>query len=341
MVVIDGSMGEGGGQVLRTALGLSLVTGRAVRVEKIRAGRRRPGLMRQHLTAVRAAAAVGAADVSGDQVGSRELTFAPGDVRPGEYRFAVGTAGSATLVLQTVLPALLTAGGPSNLTLEGGTHNAWAPPFDFLAEALLPLVNRMGPVVTAELDRHGFYPVGGGRFRVSIQPAGHLVRLELIDRGEVLGRRARALLSKLPEHIARRELRVVQRKLGWPDKCLAVETVTDSPGPGNAVVLAIESRHVTEVFTGFGAPGVPAESVARDAARLAQQYLAADVPVGPYLADQLLIPIALAGGRFRTVAPTPHTATNIEVIKLLLDVDIATTKIDRNTWEIAAGGAMI
>src|SRR5512133_1574470 len=181
MITIDGSMGEGGGQVLRTSLGLSLVTGQPFRIDNIRAGRPRPGLMRQHLAAVRAAAQISSAKVAGDEIGSRGLSFEPGPVRPGDYAFAIGTAGSATLVLQTVLPALMTASGPSRLKLQGGTHNPWAPPFDFLAKALLPLLGRMGPTIAAELIRPGFYPAGGGEFVVTIQPTPRLGPLELVE----------------------------------------------------------------------------------------------------------------------------------------------------------------
>ena len=174
---IDCSMGEGGGQILRSSLALSLVMGRSIRIEKIRAGRKKPGLLRQHLTAARAAAEIGRAQVRGVELGSEELEFAPGVVVPGEYRFAVGSAGSATLVLQTVLPALLTASGPSQLVLEGGTHNPMAPPFDFLEKAFLPCIRRMGPRVEATLTRPGFYPAGGGAFEVAIEP---VERLELV-----------------------------------------------------------------------------------------------------------------------------------------------------------------
>src|SRR5512138_2046230 len=163
MITIDGSQGEGGGQILRSALALSLVTGKPFRIENIRARRQKPGLMRQHLTAVNAAVEIGAAHVSGNTVGSSELTFAPTALRSGEYHFVVGTAGSCTLVLQTVLPALIIAEGSSEIRLEGGTHNPAAPPFDFLAGAFLPLLNRMGPDVRAALERPGFYPAGGGR----------------------------------------------------------------------------------------------------------------------------------------------------------------------------------
>src|SRR5262245_57066518 len=169
ILTIDGSHGEGGGQILRSSLALSMVTGTPFRIENIRAKRKKPGLMRQHLTAVNAARQVSSAGVDGAAIGSTELVFHPGTVRPGDYQFAVGTAGSTTLVLQTVLPALLCAGGSSRLSFEGGTHNPFAPPFDFLERAFLPLMNRMGPKVAATLERPGFYPAGGGRFTVTIE----------------------------------------------------------------------------------------------------------------------------------------------------------------------------
>ena len=338
MITIDGSMGEGGGQVLRTSLGLSLVTGRPFRIESIRARRSKPGLMRQHLTAVRAAAEVGRANVTGDAIGSRELTFEPGPVRPGEYEFAVGTAGSATLVLQTVLPALMVAPGPSHLTLRGGTHNPWSPPFDFMAQALMPLLNRMGPTISAKLVRPGFYPAGGGEFTVQIGPPapGRLQPLELLERGEIITRRARAIVARLPDHIAERELKVVEKKLGWTGDSLAAERADDSVGPGNIIMLEIASRNLTEVFTAFGELNVRAEAVAAKAVDEARAYLAAGVPVGPHLADQVLVPAALAGGRFRTVAPTRHATTNIEVIQKFMDVAISVTSAeqDRDVWQI-------
>ncbi|MHC4608462.1 MAG: RNA 3'-terminal phosphate cyclase, partial [Planctomycetota bacterium] len=215
MLTIDGSIGEGGGQILRTSLGLSLVTGKPFRLEKIRAARPKPGLRAQHHTAVEAAAKIGRAEVTGAKIKSQEITFVPGEVEPGEYTFHVGTAGSATLVLQTVLPALILAKGPSTLTLDGGTHNPFAPPYDFLEKAFLPLVNRMGPTVRTKLNRPGFFPAGGGRFHVSVEPAAKLARLDLPDRGDVRRRSARVLLSRLPEHIASREIKVLRKRLGW------------------------------------------------------------------------------------------------------------------------------
>jgi RNA 3'-terminal phosphate cyclase (ATP) len=171
MITIDGSQGEGGGQILRTSLALSLVTSQPFRIERIRSKRRRPGLLNQHLIAVEAAKTVGCAEVEGAALSSQTLEFRPGPVTPGKYRFAVGTAGSATLLLQTVHPARLTASGHSTLTLEDGTHNPMAPPFDFLARCFMPLIHRMGPSVELELRRHGFFPAGGGVFHARIEPA--------------------------------------------------------------------------------------------------------------------------------------------------------------------------
>lgn len=319
-ITIDGSQGEGGGQILRSALALALATGKPFKIRRIRAGRKQPGLLRQHLTALQAAAAIGQADVVGGKLGASELTFVPGGVRPGEYHFAVGTAGSATLVLQAVLPALLCAAGPSTLHLEGGTHNPWAPPFDFLTSAFLPLIERMGPRVQATLLRPGFYPAGGGAFQVTVTPSTALRPLELLTRGETQRVSATARVARLPRHIAERELTLIGQTLGIGDEHLIVEEVADSRGPGNVVVVEIRSAHVTEVFTGFGERGRPAEAVADRVAQQTHRYLADDVPVGEYLTDQLLLPFVLAGGgAFRTAGLSRHAETNVRVIEAFLD----------------------
>ena len=177
------------------------------------------------------------------------------EVVPGEYRFVVGTAGSATLVLQAVLPALMTAASSSVLTLEGGTHNPFAPPFDFLQKSYLPLINRLGPEVNAELERPGFYPAGGGKFTVTVAPSPRLTGLDLAERGEIIRRRAKAVVSDLPREIAQRELATIERKLGWPRDWLSLEEVPDPRGPGTLVSIEVHSRHVTAVFTGFGRRG--------------------------------------------------------------------------------------
>ncbi|MCX6930666.1 MAG: RNA 3'-terminal phosphate cyclase, partial [Verrucomicrobia bacterium] len=254
------------------------------------------------------------------------------------YRFAVGTAGSATLVLQTVLPALLTASGHSTLTLEGGTHNPMAPPFDFLARCFMPLIHRMGPSVQLELRRHGFFPAGGGRFHVRIEPAQKLSRLDLLERGSIRSRRARVLVSKLPEHVGQRELAVVRDELKWREDECAIEAVQYPVGPGNAVVLAIETEHVTEVFTGFGERGRPAEEVAKSAIEATKVWLEAGVPVDEHLADQLLIPMVLAGGgSFRTTKLSMHTMTNAEVIQRFVAIPIRTERESEQVWRVEVG----
>jgi RNA 3'-terminal phosphate cyclase (ATP) len=333
MIIIDGSQGEGGGQILRSSLALSLVTGQSFRLEQIRAGREKPGLLRQHLTAVEAARTVGVADVTGAELGSRTLEFRPGPVTPGNYRFAVGTAGSATLVLQTVLPPLLIAGGISTLTLEGGTHNPFAPPFDFLAHCFAPLIRRMGPAIELELRRPGFFPVGGGKFHARIEPVKRLARLDLPERGAILRRSARALIAKIPADVADRELEGVRDHLRWREDECCVDPVPNPVGPGNALLLEIETEHVTAVFTSFGERGRSAGTVARDATDAARAWLDAGVPVDEHLADQLLLPMALAGGgSFRTVKPSLHSTTNARIIQRFLPVEIRFEQETVTTW---------
>jgi RNA 3'-terminal phosphate cyclase (ATP) len=332
LVDIDGSYGEGGGQIIRTSLALSLVTGKPFHVKHARANRAKPGLRQQHLTAVRAAAAVGNAQVEGAAVGATEFTFHPGTITPGDYTFDVGTAGSTTLVLQTVLPPLITASAPSVLRFEGGTHNVHAPPYDFVERTFLPLVSRMGPQILIELGRYGFYPPGGGRFDVFIEPTTHYRVFELTERGRILAKRARALVVNLPASMAERELKVVAQKMGLSDEQLQPEISDNAISRGTAVMIEIQSEHLTEVFTGIGERGIRAEVIAEQAADEALDYLAARAPVGEHLADQLLIPLALcAGGTFATTKVSLHTQTNIAVIKKFLDVDIIVTESTHGT----------
>lgn len=319
MIIIDGSEGEGGGQVVRNACALSLVTGKAVRIENVRAKRSKPGLMRQHVTAVEAACVIGNAECQGLHVGSSALSFTPGPVVPGEYHFAVGTAGSTGLVLQTVLMPLLLADAPSRLVLEGGTHNMLAPPFDFIAKCFLPIINRMGPKVEARLVRHGFYPRGGGRIEVDITPA-PLRAIDCLERGALLGVSGHALFAGLPFEIAEREITVVRRDLGWSEREACVRELPEDQGPGNILLLEAQFEHGTEIVSGFGQLGVTAERVSKKAVGRMRGYLESDAFAGPYLADQLLLPFALAGGgRFTTVKPSQHSLTTIDVIGRFLD----------------------
>ncbi len=341
MIEIDGSQGEGGGQVLRSSLALSIVTRQPVKLTKIRAKRSKPGLMRQHLTSVKAAAEICSADVSGAELKSRELTFRPGKSKCGEYSFRIGTAGSTGLVLQTVLPALLCADGPSTVKVEGGTYNPKSPPFDFLQRCYLPLVNKLGPVVKASLNRPGFYPAGGGEIKVEIQPAKTLRSLELSERGKHIGRQVTAIVAHLPEHIGTRECNKVTRGLQWSERDAAVVSADDSRGPGNALMAELQFANVTELFTSFGETGKRAERVGQEVLSEVKRYLKSDAPVGEYLADQLLLPLAIGasqgtgGGVYRTNCLSLHTRTHIEVIQRFLDVNIKTTEHDRNNIEVS------
>jgi RNA 3'-terminal phosphate cyclase (ATP) len=334
MLVIDGAEGEGGGQVLRTSLALALVTQTPFRLENIRARRAKPGLQRQHLTAVLAAARVGNAQVRGATLGSGVLDFQPGPIRGGDYHFPIGTAGSATLVAQTLLPALLRADGPARVVIEGGTYNPLAPTFGFLDRVFLPLLRRMGADVTLTLERPGFHPVGGGRIVLTVQPS-PLQPLSLCERGEPIACVATAMVSRLPIDIARRELDVVGRRLGW--RALHAREVAGA-GPGNVLELEVSCAHVTELVSSVGERGVRAETVAARACDEVERWLAAGVPVGEHLADQLLLPMAMAGeGELRTLPPSGHTRTQMEIVRQFLDTPFDVEAVTPMAWRIAVG----
>jgi RNA 3'-terminal phosphate cyclase (ATP) len=326
MLTLDGSQGEGGGQVLRNALALSLWTQTPFRIEKIRAGRDKPGLLRQHLTAVRAAQEVSGAQVTGNALGSRELVFIPGPLRSDDYVFRIGSAGSCTLVLQTMLLPLLKAPAPSTVVVEGGTHNPAAPPFDFLERSWTPQLRKMGVSIELALERPGFYPAGGGRMRVRVEPLAEWKPLSLLERGrvEVV---PRAQVSELPASIAVRELRVLADKLELGESVGLPEVIAPGCGPGNVVMVELRSEAVTEVVSAFGEPRIRAEAVALRAANQARRYLLSPAPVGEHLADQLLLPIAMAGqGSFRTLPLSAHSLTAIEVIQRFLPVRLRVTE---------------
>ncbi len=327
VVDIDGSRGEGGGQILRTSLALAVLTGKRLRMTNIRARRPKPGLAAQHLACVIAAQRICGGAVDGAELRSTRLEFAPGERLAQRWTFEVGTAGSVGLVLQTVLVPLLLAPGPTAVMIEGGTHNRAAPPFDFLERTYLPVLRRMGARVKLTLDTPGFYPAGGGRIIVTVEPVGALAAIALDATAPVVRRSARALVSKLPPSVGEREIAVVRKELGWRGEECAVDEVR-SPGPGNALVLEVERADgLTEVVTGFGEKGLAAETVANKAVRELNQYLGSGVPVGEHLADQLMLPMAIAGaGRYRTGPLSLHATTNIETIGQFLDVPIRTTR---------------
>lgn len=343
MLTIDGATGEGGGQILRTGLALSMITGKPVRFDRIRAGRAKPGLMRQHLTCVTAAQTVSGAEVEGASLGSQSLTFVPGEVRAGEYRFAVGSAGSCLLVLQTVLPALMLAPSASVVHLSGGTHNPMAPTYHFIERAFVPQLQRMGAEVTVELRRHGFYPAGGGEMVASIQPvSGGLLRpVDLLQRGAVLNQFAESVVAAIPRGVAARELAALQAQLGWPDEQLRNLPARQNEGPGNVLMVTLEHEHVTEVFTALGEKGKSAEQVAQGLLRELRPYMVGSAAAGPHLADQLALPWALAVHRSGRSAAytcsevTPHTRTNLGVIERFLPVRSDVAQVAPDVWQVA------
>jgi len=327
LIELDGSTGEGGGQILRTGLALSMCTGRPMAIQRIRAKRPKPGLMRQHLTCVQAAVAVCSGKVEGAELGSQTLVFEPGQVRAGDYAFNVGTAGSCTLVLQTVLPALMLCADPSRVSLSGGTHNPMAPPFHFLERSFAPLLRRLGVGLDLELRRLGFYPAGGGEISALVQPAaGGLQPFDLTDRGPVQEAYAECFAPALPSSVAVRELAALERALGWSGEQLRTPAVRQNEGPGNALLATMAYAHVSEVVTVFGEKGVSAEQVAGALVKEVRVYQASGGALGQHLADQWMLPLALAvverGGTasFTCTEMTEHAATNIGVIEKFLPV---------------------
>ena len=345
MIRLDGTLGEGGGQVLRTALSLSAVTGEPLRIDRIRGGRKRPGLRRQHLTAVKAVAAVTGGRCEGDRLDSETLSFTPSAIRPGSYRFDVGSAGSAMLVLQTVLPPLffasLSAGGPSEVSVKGGTHNPMAPPFEFIERSFAPVIARLGFPFEASLIRHGFFPAGGGEVLAKVPavppPAADDTTppLDLTDRGRRIGTSATVLTANLPNHIARRER---DGLIDWgfvEASAVRLERVEGSPGPGNALWIETVHESGVSLFAAFGQKGKRAETVAREALKAARKHEKADrAAVEPHLADQVVLYMALRrAGRFTTSAKTKHLETNLAVIERFLPVRFTVEEIE-GAWEI-------
>lgn len=325
-LVIDGAHGEGGGQIVRTALTLSTITGRAVRLINIRANRRVPGLAAQHVTAVRAVAAVCGARVGGDAIGSTTLDFAPGHApRPGAYAFDVsaaregGSAGSTSLVLQAVLLPLALADGPSHVRIQGGTHVAWSPPFDYLDRVWLAILRRMGLDASMTLDRSGWYPAGGGAITAAVAGRARLSPLSLVERGALRAVRGRALAANLPAHIAQR---MADRAHALLSALLDVPVAVEpqrlrATCPGAGLFLSAEYENVVAGFNALGRPGLPAEEVAENAAAALLAHDRTTAALDEHQADQILLPMALADGpsRYSTPRLTRHLQTNAWVIE--------------------------
>lgn len=323
---LDGT--TGGGQMLRTALSLAMITGQPFRMTNIRGLRRNPGLMRQHLTCVKAACEISDGTVDGAEIGSTEIVFRAGKLRGASYQFAIGTAGSTGLLFQTLLPALLHADGPSKLRLEGGTHNPLAPPFEFLDRVFLPALRRMGAEASISLVQTGFAPVGGGIIDCEIQPCGKPTAIDLHERGDLISLCLRVPTRHLPIAIPGRILNAALAGLPCDDATVEIR----EPGPGRGVCCLYEAmfENSAELTSTFGETNVTAERVGSRAAKSMQDFISSNTAVGRHLADQLLLPLALAGGgSFTTMVPDEHVPTNISVIEKFLPVKFRIEDADR------------
>lgn len=341
MKIVDGTLGCGGGHVLRTALAISAATGQPLTLERLRADREQPGLLRHHLSAVRAAAAICGATVQGAELGSQELVFTPGALRPGEHRLAVGVSRSAMLLLDVALGPLLRAGAPSSLWLQGGTHTADAPTFPFWEQAWAPLLSRLGAQVQVTLHAPGFAPAAGGSVHVTLQPApeGHFRPVQLMERGELLDHHAWITLAHLRPDIAERERAALLEMLNWAPEMVEVQELEDARGPGNAVAVRVRSEHITEVFTCVGSRGLRAELVAERAAHAARRYLASPVPVGRDLAERLALHMALLGqpGSFLTLPPSARLQTTAQLLEQLLGAACTLERQEDRIWSVRVG----
>jgi RNA 3'-terminal phosphate cyclase (ATP) len=333
---LDGSTGEGGGQILRSALSLSAITGRSFRLESIRAGRKRPGLMRQHLTCVQATSVICGGRTSDIRLGSESLSFWPGEIAASQHTFSIGTAGSTGLLLQTILPVLLHAPESSKVILQGGTHVIQAPVFEYIAEVFLPNLRRLGAKAEVSLARHGFFPAGAGQVELVVKPSS-LIALDFPDSKPRMAIRAEVLSTpEIAESVAAKEIRAVRQAFNLSNADSAITLVKGAACAGNALLIRAQGDGAGTLCCSLGEHGKPARQVAKKVSAAMRRYLGSPASIDEHLADQLLLPLALAGGgSFTAVALTPHFHSNVEVIEAFLPVKIVTEEIDRFAHRVA------
>jgi len=335
MIQIDGSFGEGGGQVLRTSLTLSILTGKPFRIYNIRANRAKPGLMAQHLVAVKAAAEVSHASVQGAAVGSKSLTFTPSGISPGNFRFDIGTAGATSLVLHTIFIPLALAREPSTVTITGGTHVPWAPCYHYLELQWLPYLRLLGFEARLELVKAGFYPQGGGDIRATIYPAQEIKSLRLLERGPLKTIKGISAVANLDFSVAERQRRQTETRLSGKGLPHEIE-VTSMPAHGKSTMLLLQAEFEFSraCYYALGEKGKPAERVADEAVDALFHFLETNGVFDQHLPDQIILPLALANdaSEFRTPKVTQHLVTNLEVIRKFLEIE------GRIEGEIGKGG---
>lgn len=324
MIEIDGSRGEGGGQILRSSLTLSLMTGKPFRLRRIRSGRQKPGLQPQHLQCVLAAKEIGQAEVKGASLGSESITFEPGEVLGGDFDFSIGTAGSACLLIQTIwLPLATVAQSSSSIRVGGGTHVPFSPCFHFLSTTWAGFLRLMKLDAHFHMIRPGFYPRGGGKIELTIQPNQEVSSLDLVNRTGVR-LSGTSLVAGLPASVAERQAKRAEEILHKAGHPLRSEILEMQGGPGTVFLVQAELEGVSIVVSALGARGKPAEQVGQEAAEEMLRYLQAVEMVDPHSADQILLPLATARGssRYTITEVTQHLLTNMEVVQKFLDRDI-------------------
>lgn len=325
LVTIDGAHGEGGGQILRTSLTLSVLTGRPVKIENIRAGRSKPGLQPQHLAAVRASAAISAAQLGGAEIGSTQLLFEPlSHAVPGTYHFEIGTAGAATLVAQTVLLPLALASAPSHITITGGTHVPFAPTAEYLSEIYCPLLSVYGLEAQFAFPHIGFFPRGGGSVQLSIQPSAQLLPMTHTERGYLKSLTAQITTAHLPPDIAARGIAALRERLKLPAEVRIESREVPSSGPGAAVFLIAECEGVKAGFSGIGSRGKRMESVIAEACAAFDFWYQSGAACDEHLADQIALPMALvpALSRWTTSRVTDHLRSVLWVLQHFLPIEV-------------------
>ncbi len=331
-IQLDGSIGEGGGQILRTALALSMITGKAFELQNIRAGRKKPGLMRQHLVCVNASQQISNAETIGAELHSQNLYFAPQHIQAGKYDFHIGSAGSTMLVLQTILPALMIQENPSQISIHGGTHNPMAPTADFIEHCFVDALQKIGIQIGVQTERAGFFPIGAGQINVNIQPWQDKQYYSNMQRGKLLELQAFATALNIPQHIAERELEVLANRLDLTHK---KQVYSQGISQGNSAFVIAKYEHHTQVFSALGEKRKSAENVAKDLAKDVKNYLNCNAVADEYLADQLLLPLALGkGGEFTAQIISEHTHTQAKMIQMFIDCEITFNEINASCHKI-------
>jgi RNA 3'-phosphate cyclase len=329
---IDGSYGEGGGQILRTALSLSVLTSQPIEIFNIRLKRKNPGLQRQHLVCVEACQKISEAKVFGKKIGSLTLRFKPKKIKPGKYEFDIGTAGSTSLVIQTILLPLAFCSKSSEILIVGGTHNPLAPPFHYLKEIFLPMVNQLGIEAELKLEKWGFYPKGGGRVRLFIKPVSKLKAKSFLERGELESISGLSVVANLPIDIALRQKKAMleglknfsflknEKKL---EEKIKIEE-TRSLSSGSFTFLKVKFKNVLAGFSALGEKGKLAENVGKEVIEQFKEYYYSNKCLDYFLADQIILYLAFSRQpfSFTTSKITNHLLTHIWLLKQFLKIKI-------------------